>query len=92
MTTAKERHPYAYIAEEHDPRTRKRTVPLEVVSAGFSRTGTMTTKTALEILGIPTWHFTEMANLAFLGNKIAHKKTHTVQFVQNSLDAFVPRG
>ncbi|KAK8017703.1 glycoside hydrolase family 43 protein [Apiospora rasikravindrae] len=34
-----------------DPRTRKRTVPMQVLSLGFSRTGTSSMEAALEILG-----------------------------------------
>ncbi|KAI0123376.1 P-loop containing nucleoside triphosphate hydrolase protein [Xylariales sp. AK1849] len=34
-----------------DPRTRKRSVPMQVLSLGFSRTGTSSMQAALEILG-----------------------------------------
>ncbi|KAK4504455.1 hypothetical protein PRZ48_005371 [Zasmidium cellare] len=61
MATARERHPHAYVAMNQDPRQRKRTVPMEVISANISRTGTMSTKAALEILGLPTWHHVEMS-------------------------------
>ena len=57
MATAKERHPQVYVERYEDPRKRKRTVPMEVLSLGWSRTGTMTMKAAFETLGIPTWHW-----------------------------------
>ena len=41
MSTAQERHPHVYVSKDEDPHTRKRTVPLEVISCGYSRTGTM---------------------------------------------------
>ncbi|KAK3618108.1 hypothetical protein LTR56_024455 [Elasticomyces elasticus] len=34
---------------------------MEVLSLGYSRTGTITMKAALEIIGIPTWHWVTMA-------------------------------
>src|ERR1700761_3615852 len=41
-----------------DRRKSKRTVPLEVLSLGFSRTGTLSMREALEILGYPNpYHF-----------------------------------
>jgi hypothetical protein len=49
------------VQRNEDTRKRKRTVPMEVVSAGYSRTGTMSTQRALGILGIPTWHWISMA-------------------------------
>ncbi|KAK0972039.1 hypothetical protein LTR54_017665 [Friedmanniomyces endolithicus] len=61
MATLRERHPQVYIERNEDPRVRKRTVPMEVLSMGYSRTGTMTMQAALEILGIPTWHWVTMA-------------------------------
>ncbi|KAK0937714.1 hypothetical protein LTR29_010715 [Friedmanniomyces endolithicus] len=61
MATLRERHPQVYIERNEDPRMRKRTVPMEVLSMGYSRTGTMTMQAALEILGIPTWHWVTMA-------------------------------
>ncbi|KAK5740360.1 hypothetical protein LTR17_004623 [Elasticomyces elasticus] len=41
MASAKERHPQIYIERNEDPRTRQRTMPMEVLSMGYSRTGTM---------------------------------------------------
>lgn len=38
----------------------KRTVPMEVLCLGYSRTGTLTMQKALEILGYPTYHFSSM--------------------------------
>ncbi|KAF2168545.1 hypothetical protein M409DRAFT_65480 [Zasmidium cellare ATCC 36951] len=61
MATLQERHPHAYVAANQDPRTRKRTVPMEVLSCNISRTGTMSMKAAFEILGLPTWHHVEMS-------------------------------
>ncbi|KAK4962870.1 hypothetical protein LTR10_000497 [Elasticomyces elasticus] len=61
MASARERHPQIYVERNEDPRTRQRTVPMEVLSMGYSRTGTMTMKAALEILGLPTWHWVTMA-------------------------------
>ena len=54
---AKRRHPEIYIERHEDTRSRKRTVPMKVLSLGYSRTGTMTMKAAFETLGIPTWHW-----------------------------------
>lgn len=41
MATARERYPDIYIERNENPRERRRTVPLEVLSLGYSRTGTM---------------------------------------------------
>ena len=41
MSTAKERHPEVYRVGNDDPRKRVRTVPMQVLSMGYSRTGTM---------------------------------------------------
>ncbi len=41
MTTARERFPDIYIERDEDTRKRQRRVPLEVLSLGYSRTGTM---------------------------------------------------
>ncbi|KAK3049572.1 hypothetical protein LTR09_009240 [Extremus antarcticus] len=57
MATAQERHPNIYVERNEDTRQRRRTVPMEVLSLGYSRTGTMTMKAAFEILGYPTWHW-----------------------------------
>ncbi|KAJ9615128.1 hypothetical protein H2200_001202 [Cladophialophora chaetospira] len=38
----------------------KRTVPMQVLCLGYSRTGTLTMQKALEVLGIPTYHFSSM--------------------------------
>lgn len=44
-----------------DRRTQSRTVPLEVLCLGYSRTGTMTMHSALEILGYPNpYHFSSI--------------------------------
>ncbi|KAK5688665.1 hypothetical protein LTS10_000643 [Elasticomyces elasticus] len=43
MASAKERHPQIYVERNEDPRTRQRTMPMEVLSMGYSRTGTMST-------------------------------------------------
>jgi hypothetical protein len=45
-------------------------MPLQIVGAGFGRTGTMSTYTALKQLGFPCYHMMEV-----LGNP-ANKKTH----------------
>ena len=57
MATVKERHPEVYRESNEDPRKRTRTVPMEVLSLGMSRTGTMSMKAAFETLGIPSWHW-----------------------------------
>lgn len=58
MTNLKDRWPH--LAEEdrwEDPRQRTRVVPMEVLALGFSRTGTSSMHTALQILGItPVCH------------------------------------
>lgn len=56
MASSKDQHAHIYIQRNEGPRKRKRIVPMEVLSLGFSRIGTMAMKTALEILDIPTWH------------------------------------
>lgn len=44
-----------------DRRTQHRTVPLEVLCLGYSRTGTLTMHTAMSILGYPNpYHFSSM--------------------------------
>lgn len=44
-----------------DRRTQTRTVPLEVLCLGYSRTGTLTMRSALEILGYPNpYHFSSI--------------------------------
>jgi hypothetical protein len=43
MATASEKHPEVYVRGKVDPRQRVRTVPMEVLSLGYSRTGTMST-------------------------------------------------
>jgi len=43
-----------------DRRKCTRTVPLEVLCPGYSRTGTLSMQKALEILGYPTYHFSSM--------------------------------
>lgn len=44
-----------------DRRMAKRTVPMEVLSLGYSRTGTLSMRKALEILGYPEpYHFSSM--------------------------------
>ena len=61
MASAKERHPEVYGEKNEDTRERRRTVPMEVMSMGYSRTGTMTMKAAFETLGYPTWHWVTMS-------------------------------
>ncbi|KAK4540193.1 hypothetical protein LTR36_009691 [Oleoguttula mirabilis] len=61
MATPNDTHHHIYAERNEDPRKRQRTVPMEVLSLGYSRTGTMTLKAALEILGYPTWHWVTMA-------------------------------
>lgn len=41
MATPEERHPEVYTERHDDPRKRTRKIPMEVLSLGFSRTGTM---------------------------------------------------
>jgi hypothetical protein len=41
MATARERHPEAYRVSNENTRKRVRTVPMQVLSMGYSRTGTM---------------------------------------------------
>lgn len=41
MATAREKYPDIYVERNENPRERRRTVPLEVLSLGYSRTGTM---------------------------------------------------
>lgn len=43
MATAQERHPQVYVEKNEDPWKRHRIVPMEVLSLGMSRTGTMST-------------------------------------------------
>jgi hypothetical protein len=43
MGTRSEKHPEVYVRGKVDPRQRVRTVPMEVLSLGYSRTGTMST-------------------------------------------------
>jgi hypothetical protein len=43
MATPSEKHPEVYVRGKVDPRQRVRTVPMEVLSLGYSRTGTMST-------------------------------------------------
>jgi hypothetical protein len=43
-----------------DRRKATRTVPMSVLSLGYSRTGTLTMQKALHILGYPTYHFSSM--------------------------------
>ena len=43
-----------------DRHGRKRTVPMKVLSLGFSRTGTQSMQEALTILGYPTYHFSKI--------------------------------
>jgi hypothetical protein len=45
MATGSEKHPEVYVRGKVDPRQRVRTVPMEVLSLGYSRTGTMSTYT-----------------------------------------------
>ncbi|ORY16798.1 hypothetical protein BCR34DRAFT_622251 [Clohesyomyces aquaticus] len=42
-----------------DPRIRTRIMPMKVLSLSLGRSGTMSMKAALEILGFPTYHFVE---------------------------------
>ena len=41
MGQVKRRHEHVYIQTNDDPRKRSRTLPMEVLSLGMSRTGTM---------------------------------------------------
>jgi hypothetical protein len=41
MKTAREKYPDIYIERNEDTRKRQRSVPLQVLSLGYSRTGTM---------------------------------------------------
>ena len=43
-----------------DRHYRNRTVPMEVLSLGFSRTGTLSMQEALTILGYPTYHYSNI--------------------------------
>jgi hypothetical protein len=52
MATASEKHPEVYVRGKVDPRQRVRTVPMEVLSLGYSRTGTMSTYTCA-VLFVP---------------------------------------
>jgi hypothetical protein len=61
MATARERHREVYQNHDEDTRKRQRTVPFQIISAGFSRTGTMSLQAAYEILGVPTWHWVTMS-------------------------------
>ncbi|KAK5163630.1 uncharacterized protein LTR77_010579 [Saxophila tyrrhenica] len=61
MATAKERHPAIYIERNEDTHSRPRTVPMRLLSLGYSRTGTMTMQLALETLGLPCWHWVTMS-------------------------------
>ncbi|KAH0278494.1 hypothetical protein KCU91_g2411, partial [Aureobasidium melanogenum] len=56
----KEKYPEIY-AQTNIVRTGfKRVVPMEVLSLGLGRTGTMSMKAAYEILGYPTYHYISM--------------------------------
>jgi hypothetical protein len=46
MSAASENNPRVYGNSNVDPRTRIRTVPMEVLSLGYSRTGTMSMYTS----------------------------------------------
>jgi len=48
------RFPECFDQTEIDPRSRTRTMPMEVICIGMMRTGTMSIKAALEILKIPS--------------------------------------
>jgi hypothetical protein len=50
MATRSEKHPEVYVRGKVDPRQRVRTVPMEVLSLGYSRTGTMSTYTYAVLL------------------------------------------
>lgn len=47
MATGKDKHAYFYADKDEDPYQRQRTVPMEILSLGMSRTGTMSTCASL---------------------------------------------
>lgn len=52
------RHPELYAGDyAADPRTRTRTVPMQLLSMGMCRTGCASMQKALEILGYPCYHY-----------------------------------
>lgn len=59
-TTSEEKFPHLFVSYDIDRHTCHRTVPMQVLSLGMSRTGTASTKKALEILGYPTYHGFDM--------------------------------
>ncbi|KAH0015547.1 hypothetical protein KCU78_g8152, partial [Aureobasidium melanogenum] len=56
----KEKYPEIYAQTNIDRTGRERVVPMEVLSLGLGRTGTMSMKAAYEILGYPTYHYVSM--------------------------------
>ncbi|KAG9953029.1 hypothetical protein KCU85_g1714, partial [Aureobasidium melanogenum] len=56
----KEKYPEIYAQTNVDRTGLKRVVPMEVLSLGLGRTGTMSMKAAYEILGYPTYHYISM--------------------------------
>ncbi|KAK5674803.1 hypothetical protein LTS10_012540 [Elasticomyces elasticus] len=58
--SVREQQPALFRFSHVDRRTCKRVVPMQVLSLGFSRTGTSSMQLALETLGYPTYHMTSM--------------------------------
>ncbi|CZT16077.1 uncharacterized protein RCC_01917 [Ramularia collo-cygni] len=56
----KAQFPWLFVDYDIDRHTCRRTVPMQVLSLGMSRTGTASMKKALEILGYPTCHGFDM--------------------------------
>ncbi|KAG9558176.1 hypothetical protein KCU61_g2847, partial [Aureobasidium melanogenum] len=56
----KEKYPEIYAQTNIDRTEHQRVVPMEVLSLGLGRTGTMSMKAAYEILGYPTYHYVSM--------------------------------
>ncbi|KAK5698258.1 hypothetical protein LTR97_007219 [Elasticomyces elasticus] len=58
--SVREQQPALFRFTHVDRRTCQRVVPMQVLSLGFSRTGTSSMQLALEMLGYPTYHMTSM--------------------------------
>ncbi|KAK3628165.1 hypothetical protein LTR56_018777 [Elasticomyces elasticus] len=58
--SVREQQPALFRFSHVERRTCERVVPMQVLSLGFSRTGTSSMQLALETLGYPTYHMTSM--------------------------------
>ncbi|OJJ49300.1 hypothetical protein ASPZODRAFT_60072 [Penicilliopsis zonata CBS 506.65] len=66
MATPQERHPeFFQPVGSESPRGKKRTVPMECLCLGFSRTGTVSMCNAMETLGLRCWHSMQLMSTRF---------------------------